>query len=394
MVGYGIPIKWGRGGRGVPQQTTISQHFANLPDPRIDRTKEHNLVDIITIALCAVLCGADNWVDIETFGQAKEAWLRTFLSLPNGIPSHDTFGRVFARLDPVAFQRCFLNWVKAVAPTTTGQVAIDGKTLRGSHDRADGKAALHLVSAWAVKSGLVLGQLAVDAKSNEITAIPALLELLAIEGCLVTIDAMGCQTAIADQIVRQGADYVLALKANQGNLYDEVQATFALAQANDGADLAAASYDEVRTVDKNHGRLEIRRIWTIKDPAVLAYLNPAGAWSNLQSIGMVSAERRIGTDVTTDTRYYLSSRSLGAGDLGEAVRTHWEIENRLHWVLDVTFREDDHRTRAGHSAENFAVLRHLALNILRRDKVVRGSIATKRFKAALTEQYLASLIAQ
>jgi predicted transposase YbfD/YdcC len=378
----------------VPRQTTISHHFGDLADPRIDRTKDHYLVDIVTIALCAVLCGADNWVDIETFGQAKEAWLRTFLALPNGIPSHDTFGRVFARLDPVAFQHCFLNWVKAVAPTTTGQVAIDGKTLRGSHDRVGGKAALHLVSAWAANSGLVLGQVAVQAKSNEITAIPALLELLAVEGCTVTIDAMGCQTAIADQIVRQGADYVLALKANQGSLYDEVQTTFALTQNNDGAELLAASYDEVRTVDKDHGRLEIRRIWTITDPAILAYLNPTEAWSKLQSIGMITAERRIGTDVTTDTRYYLSSRALDAAALGRVARTHWEIENRLHWVLDVTFREDDHRTRTGHSAENFAVLRHLALNILRRDKSVRGSIATKRFKAALTEQYLARLIAQ
>jgi predicted transposase YbfD/YdcC len=378
----------------MPHETTISKHFATLPDPRIDRTKEHRLVDIITVALCAVLCGADNWVDIETFGQAKEGWLRTFLSLPNGIPSHDTFGRVFARLDPVAFQRCFLNWVKTVAPTTTGQVAIDGKTLHGSQDRTNGKAALHLVSAWAANNGLVLGQVAVDAKSNEITAIPALLELLALEGCTVTIDAMGCQRAIADQIVRQGADYVLALKANQGTMYDEVQATFALAQATDGADLVAASHDRLRTVEKNHGRLEIRQIWTITDPTILTYLNPTGAWSKLQSIGMVTAERRIGTDVTTETRYYLSSQATGAAALGQAVRTHWEIENRLHWVLDITFREDDNRTRTGHSPENFAVLRHLALNLLRRDTAVRASIATKRFKAALTEQYLARLIAQ
>lgn len=373
-------------------QTSISRHFASLPDPRIDRTKKHRLVDIITIALCAVLCGADNWVDIETFGLARETWLRNFLALPGGIPSHDTFGRVFAQLNPVAFQRCFLNWVQGVAPTTVGQVAIDGKTLRGSQDRINGKGALHLVSAWAAASGLVLGQVAVDAKSNEITAIPALLALLDLEGCTVTIDAMGCQTAIAEQIVRQGAEYVLTLKANQGTLYDEVQATFALAQATNGAELTPATYESVRTVEKNHGRLETRQIWTISDPAVMDYLNPTGNWTKLQSVGMVTAERRIGDEVTTESRYFLSSRAVGAAVFGQVVRTHWGIENCLHWVLDVTFNEDAHRTRSGHSAANFAVLRHIALNLLRQDTTVQGSIATKRFKAALNEQCLARIL--
>ena len=377
----------------MERSTSIAVHFAALPDPRVERTKEHRLVDLMTVALCAVLCGANDWVAIETFGHAKERWLRTFLALPGGIPSHDTFGRVFARLDPVAFQTCFLNWVRAVAPAITGQVALDGKTLCGSHDRANGQSALHLVSAWATASGLALGQVAVGDKSNEIVAIPALLALLDLAGCTVSIDAMGCQAAIAQQLVDQGADYVLALKANHGTLSEEVGATFTMARVNGFADFSPGTHDYQRTVEKGHGRRETREVWTLSDPAVLAYLNPTGRWAKLQTIVAVQATRRQGASVTIDTRYFLSSRSGGAASLGRAVRTHWQIENRLHWVLDVAFREDDQRARVGHSAQNAAVLRHCALNLLRQPAAGAGSIATKRFKAALDDLYLARLLA-
>jgi predicted transposase YbfD/YdcC len=365
--------------------------FGELPDPRVERAQRHQLVDVVTIALCAVLCGADDWVGIETFGREKEDWLRSFLALPGGIPSHDTFGRIFARLDPGAFARCFRAWVAAVAPATVGQVALDGKTLRGAHDRRQGQEALRLVSAWAVESKLVLGQVAVAADSNEITAIPALLELLALDGCTVSIDAAGCQTAIAEQIVRQGADYVLTLKANHATLYEEVVSTFGLVRQPRFAHLVP--HDYTRRVEKDHGRLEVRRVWTITDPASLDRMNGLAAWPQLRSVGMVEATRRRGETVEVETRYYLSSRPDTAARLGRAVRAHWGIENCLHWILDVAFAEDHNRTRVGHSAQNLAVLRTMALNILRRDPA-RGSIATKRFKAALTTTYLARLLAQ
>ncbi len=374
--------------------TSIGAHFAPLTDPRVERAKEHLLVDIVTIALCAVICGADGWVAVATFGQAKEGWLRTFLALPHGIPSHDTFGRVFARLDPAEFRRCFLAWVRAVVPETAGQVvALDGKTLRRAHDRANGKAALHLVSAWASGSGLVLGQLAVEGKSNELVAIPALLRLLNVEGATVTIDAMGCQTAIAAQVVGQGADYALALKGNHPTLHAEVAAAFAAARATGFADYAPADHDRCETVEKDHGRRETRRYWTIRDPALIAYLNQGGAWAGLGAIGLVESVRRVGETVTTEARHYLLSGAGEAAAFAHAVRSHWGIENRVHWVLDVTFREDASRVRAGDGAENLAVLRHFALNLLRQERTTTGSIATKRFRAALDAGYLALVLA-
>lgn len=381
-----------------PGQTSIARHFAELPDPRVERTKEHRLLDIISIALCAVVCGADSWVAIEAFGRAKEEWLRTFLALPAGIPSHDTFGRVFALLDPAAFGRCFLTWAQAIAPgsaapRTERLRALDGKTLRGSQDRTSGTAALHLVSAWASEAGLVLGQVAVDDKSNEITAIPQLLRLLALEGCTVTIDAMGCQTAIAAQIIAQEGGYVLALKDNHATLHAEVQWTFASARADGFANYAPADYDYARTVDKDHGRLEIRRHWTLYDAALLAYLDPTGAWAGLRGIGLVETERHCEEIVSSEVRYYLLSTRTGAAAFGQAVRSHWEIENRVHWVLDVTFGEDACQVRVGHGAQNLAVLRHLALNLLRQEHSLRGSLPTKRFTAALDDTYLAQVVA-
>jgi predicted transposase YbfD/YdcC len=378
----------------VGQGTSIGAHFAPLPDPRADRGQDHLLLDIVTVALCAVLCGADGWVAVETFGRAKERWLRTFLALPGGIPSHDTFGRVFARLDPAEFRRCFLSWVRAVAPDTVGQVvALDGKTLRRSHDRANGQAALHLVSAWACGSELVLGQLAVDDKSNEIVAIPALLRLLALTGATVTIDAMGCQTAIAAQIVAQGADYALALRDNHPTLHAEVAEEFAAARASAFADYAPTDHDHWATVEKDHGRIETRRYWTLRDPAAIAHLNQGSAWTGLRAIGMVERQRRLGDTTTSETRYYLLSGTGAAAAFGHAVRSHWEIESRVHWVLDVTFREDACRVRVGDGAENLAVLRHFAINLLRQERATKGSIATKRFRAALDDAYLLTVLA-
>jgi predicted transposase YbfD/YdcC len=374
--------------------TSIGAHFAPLPDPRVERARDHLLVDIVTVALCAVICGADGWVAVETFGRAKAAWLRTFLALPGGIPSHDTFGRVFARLDPAEFRRCFLSWVRAVVPDTVGQVvALDGKTLRRSHDRASGKAALHMVSAWACGSGLVLGQVAVDDKANEIVAIPALLRLLDVAGATVTIDAMGCQTAIAARIVAQGGDYALALKDNHPTLHAEVAEEFAAARANGFADYAPAGHDHWATVEKDHGRLETRRHWVIRDPETIAYLNRGDAWAGLRAIGLVERERRVGTAVSVETRHYLLSGAGGAAAFGRAVRSHWGIENRLHWVLDVAFREDESRVRVGDGAENLAILRHFALNLLRQERTTQGSVAAKRFRAALDHDYLLAVLA-
>ena len=377
-----------------PPQTSIEAYFGALTDPRVARTRVHRLGDLVTLALCAVVCGANDWVAVETFGHAKEAWLRTFLPLPGGIPSHDTFGRVFARLDPTEFQRCFVAWVQAVVGELPAQVvAVDGKSSRRSGDRSRGRHPLHLISAWATASGLVLGQEATDAKSNEITALPRLLRVLALEGCVVTLDAMGCQSAIAAQLVEQGADYVLALKGNQPTLHATVAGAFADAQRAGRDGWLPAVQDHAQTLDKGHGRLERRRYTALSDPDLLACLDPAHAWPGLHSVVQVEAERRRGAHRSVESRYYLTSLPPDAALLGEVIRAHWQVENCLHWVLDVHFREDACRVRVGNEAHNFALLRQLALNLLRQDTSVRGSLAAKRFRAALDHTYLLRLLA-
>lgn len=370
---------------------SIHEMFADLPDPRVERTKRHALLDIITIAVCAVVSGADTWVDVEGWGHAKADWLATFLELPGGIPSHDTFGRVFARLDPAAFERCFLTWIQTVLPAPAGEViAIDGKVLRRSHDRGGGRAAIDLVSAWAEERRLVLGQQAVADDSNEITAVPALLALLALDGAIVTVDALHCQTATATAIRAKGADYVLALKTNQPQTYDAVETFFAEAVREDWRDVV---HEHLVTEDAGHGRLETRRYWTSADPALLAYLGrETEHWPALGCVGMVERVRATETGTRRETSYYLSSLDGTVETFARAVRSHWGIENREHWVLDMAFREDESRVRTGDAAENVGVLRRIALNLIRLDRTRTGSVHTKRLKAGWDQDYLLQLL--
>jgi predicted transposase YbfD/YdcC len=370
----------------------IHQMFADLPDPRVERTKRHQLLDLIAIAVCAVVSGADTWVDVEQWGVAKQDWLATFLDLPGGIPSHDTFGRVFARLDPDAFERGFLAWVQTVLPPPPGEViAIDGKVLRRSHDRGAGRAAIDLVSAWAEDRRLVLGQQAVDAASNEITAVPALLDLLSLDGAIVTVDALHCQTATAATLRSKGADYVFALKTNQPQTHEAVETFFAEAVRDDWQGVAS---EQLVTEDAGHGRLETRRYWTSTDPQLLAYLGrETEHWPDLGCVGMVERERVTDTGTSQETSYYLSSLDGDIAAFARAVRSHWGIENREHWVLDVAFREDESRVRVGDGAENLGILRRIALNLIRLDRSRKGSVHTKRLKAGWDQTYLLHLLA-
>ncbi len=375
----------------VTTDRSLLPHFAALEDPRVERTRLHPLINVLTIAITAVICGAESWDEIAAFGEARAAWFGTFLDLSHGIPSHDTFNRVFAALDPRQFEACFLAWVHAAAPILPAQVvAVDGKTVRRSHDRHQGRAAIHLVSAWAAEQRLVLAQVKVADKTNEITAIPEVLRALTVQGCLVTLDALGCQRAIAQQVLDQGGDYVLALKDNQPMLAADVQECFAQAQASGFADVA---HDAQEAVDKGHGRVEIRRRWVISDPDVLAWLHAEHHWSGLAAIGMVQTERRLTDTTTIGTRYYLLSRPLSAQALGEAVRSHWGIENQVHWVLDVSFGEDRSRIRRGLAAENAALLRRIALNVIRHHPWKRYSIKARRLIAGWNDTYRLQLLA-
>src|SRR5512143_3014660 len=365
-------------------ELSLTSHFAELTDPRIDRSRLHELLDIVTIAICAVVAGADSWEHIEQFARAKHDWLKTFLALPNGVPSHDTFARVFARLDPGEFQRCFLGWIGALQEATGRRViAIDGKSLRRSFDRAKGKSALHLVHAWAAANHLLLGQVAVDEKSNEITAIPGLLKVLELSGAIVTIDAMGCQKEIAHTIRERKAHYVLALKANHEHLYEQVVAFWEEAYRRGFQGYEVMSYH--RQWNEGHGRFEARRCWATSD---LSWLEGREEWEGLRSVVFVESERFVGESLAVEERYYLSSLPADARLLNEAARSHWAVENSLHWVLDVTFDEDRSRIKKGNAPENFGLLRRLALCLLKREATSKRSIKGKRLQAAWDDTYL------
>lgn len=365
------------------RESSLAHHFAELTDPRIDRTRLHDLLDIVAIAICAVVAGADSWDDIEDFGKAKHDWLKTFLDLPNGIPSHDTFRRVFERLDPGEFQKGFLGWIEALHEATERQVvAIDGKTLRRSFDRAKGQSALHLVHAWATANHLLLGQVAVDEKSNEITAIPKLLEMLEITGAIVTIDAMGCQKQIARTIRGRKADYLLALKGNHEHLFEQVVAFFDGACAH-GRKEQGIRYH--REWSEGHGRDECRRCWATSD---LSWLEGREEWADLRSVVLIESERFIGESLAVQERYYLSSLPADAEVLNHAARSHWGVENSLHWVLDVTFHEDASRIKKENAPENFGLLRRLALCLLKKETSSKRSIRGKRLRASWDDGYL------
>ena len=369
---------------------SIERHFGTLVDPRQAMNQAHRLLDIVVIAICAIISGADDWEAVADFGRAKAEWFRQFLALPHGIPAHDTFWRVFRALEPEPFQRCFLEWIQAVSCVTQGQViAIDGKKLRRSHDKGLGKQAIHMVSAWASVNGLTLGQRKVDDKSNEITAIPVLLDVLDLAGCIVTIDAMGCHTEIAQAIVDKQADYLLVLKENQPLLYEDVTLLFDdLAQSH----FTAYAYDHAKTVDKDHGRIEVRQAWTISDPALLRALRTTAKWPKLHTLVKVQAERYIGQHRTLETRYYISSHAADAAHLLAATRTHWSIENSCHWVLDLAFREDECRLRKDHGAQNFAILRHIALNCLKQERTAKLGVKNRRLRTGWDNDYLLTVL--
>jgi predicted transposase YbfD/YdcC len=374
---------------GKNNSVNIVDHFRNIEDPRIDRRKRHTIWDIIVLTICAVVCGCETWEDIEIYGKEKQQWLKGFLTLPNGIPSHDTIRRLFIRLNPEQLQQCFLSWVEAIRRHTEGEVvSIDGKTARRTHDRSAGKNALHMVSAWASENRIVLGQVKTDEQSNEITAIPELLKLLELKGCIVTIDAIGCQTQIAQQIREKKAEYVLAVKANRPDLLGELKYCFE--ESKEGASSQEDWYDYHRTFDKEHGRMETREYLITDEIDWLGAL--VKGWADVKSIGMVRSRRVVGEEESSECRYYLTSLEANAEVFATAVRAHWGVENSLHWVLDMVFREDESRMRKGNSPENFAILRRIALNLVRRDTSSKFSLKARRKAAGWSNSYLERLL--
>lgn len=364
---------------------SLFEHIRIISDPRAEKNRQHPLETIVFIAICAVICGAESWVDLQRYGKLKGEWLSKHVDLSRGVPSHDTFGRFFALLDPKGFQEGFLGWIRSISEKTQGRiVSLDGKSLRRSHDRSKGKEALHWVHAWASENHFLLGEIKTDAKSNEITAIPELLKLLDLEGAIVTVDAMGTQKEIVGEIVDKGGDYVVALKGNHGVFHEEVKQYWEDPQLRKEA-------DHYETTEKGHGRLEQRRHWSTED---LDWFADKAQWPGIKSIGCVEAERTIQGQTSVGKRYYLSSLGEDAQELARSVRAHWSVENNLHWVLDVVFREDESRVRMGHAAENFALLRRMALSLIKKDKTSTDSLKGKRFSAALSNAYLEKILFQ
>ena len=369
---------------GLP---ALLAYFADLPDPRIERCQRHELGDILAIAILATICGAEYFTEMEEFGDAKEEWLKTFLPLKNGIPTHDTFARVFAALKPQAFHEGFLRWVQDLHTATAGDfVHVDGKTLRRSHRRGAGVKPLHLVNAWASRNRLVLGQLKVDSKSNEMKAVPKLLRMLVLRGAIVTVDALNTQKEIAHEIREQEADYVLALKGNHPTLYHETCGIFEAVRAVTEPD---PEIDTCVTQEQSHGRTETRQYWSVAAPA---WLTGFTEWRDLRSLVMVAATRTINGKTSVEERYYLSSLTPEVARAAQAIRAHWGVENSLHWVLDVAFREDDSRVRTGFAAENLALVRKLTHNLLQQEKTLKRGTKTKRLRAGWDKAYLLSIL--
>jgi len=366
----------------------LSEHFSDLTDPRVVGRTDHKLIDIISISICAIICGANNWPEIEAYGKAKYDWLKDFLEIKNGIPTQHTFRRFFIAVSNEELEKCFLSWVKSTFDISKSKIIpIDGKTLRRSHDRASGKGAIHMVNAWCVENGISLGQVKTSEKSNEITAIPKLIKSLDINGCVVTIDAMGTQTKIAETIVDKGADYVLALKGNQGNLNDQVTLFFEDAKENDFKDIP---FDSHTTIDPDHGRIETRKYTVVSE---IGWLQGQENWKGLETIIMVESERDVKDKISKETRYYISSIQDSAEELGKAVRFHWGVENSLHWKLDIGFREDECRKRKGRASENFAIMRQIALNMLNQEKtIMKTGVKGKRLRAGWDNDYLLTLL--
>ena len=369
-----------------PQGVCLKRHFRKLKDPRLHRRRRHELLNLIVMAICAVIGDCDGWQDVEVFVKNREKWFRRFLHLPNGVPSHDTFERVFSRLDPVAFGACFQSWVRAIgAALGLSHIAIDGKTLRRSAGRSSDLGPLHLVSAWATQQHLTLGQVAVDSKSNEITAIPKLLELLDLKGALVTIDAMGCQKEIAASIVAGGGDYVLTVKGNQPQLLEDIQVT--IAKALDGK-LPAAAISQYTKKERGHGRDEERSYVIVE---VLDGIRDRDSWAKLTTVGMCASERTVAGQTSSETRYFIGSRRMHARRYGATLRNHWGVENNLHWQLDMTFAEDASRIQDRNAAENFAWLRRMALGMLKQHPS-KLSLRSKRKAAALNPDFLEEIV--
>jgi predicted transposase YbfD/YdcC len=370
----------------MPESARIRDHFAPLTDPR-RRKVVYPLIDIVIIALCAVIAGADDFVSIAEFGRKKRTWLSQFLDLGRGVPSHDRFNAILAAIKPDEFEKCLLSWISALHDITAGQVvAVDGKTLRRSYDRASGKPALHMVSAWASANHISLGQVAVDAKSNEITTIPKLLEILEISGCLVTIDAMGCQVEIAEKIIESKADYVLAVKGNQPTLHEGIEAFF-LDHFED--EFARVGVSRHETEERGHGRTEARSYLVCEAPDDLP---DRARWKGLKAIGIAIGETIRDGEAVSDVRHYILSRKLSGKEFAAAVRSHWSIENSCHWSLDVTFGEDQSRIRKGHADVNFSILRRTALSLLKNNHDLKVGIKNKRLAAAWDDSYLEQVL--